>query len=180
MAHNASASLIAGIVADVRELLRQELALASHGLSQELKKAKQAVLLLRLGIASATLSALLLVLMLVHLLHGVLPEGMPLWSCYGIVGAALTILASGLFFLAKRKACQAQRMPAQTMATMAGALQHTVQNNVDSVTLPLQRHPWTTLASSLAAGYLLGRLMSQRQPASGEAKQSSAEALPHS
>jgi hypothetical protein len=181
------ASLVGEIVGDVRELLKQEAALVRRGVCQQLHKAKQAMVLLWLGIGSAVLGGLLLVFMLVYLLHAVLSESMPLWSCFGIVGAALTILGSGLFFLGKWRARDVQVMPEQTVAMFVEALQQSLDGMgramkdtfQNSVGRPVQQRPWTMLAGSLAAGYMLSQLVSRRRPASREAEQTSAEALPN-
>ena len=60
-------------------------------------------------------SGLLLVFMLVYLLHWTSSERLPLWRCYGIVGAALMILAGVLFFFGKRRAAAVHLMPEQTI-----------------------------------------------------------------
>jgi hypothetical protein len=111
-------SLVGGIVNDVRALLKQELALAKREVTDELNKAKGVVILLGIGIGSAAVGGLLLVFMLVYLLHWASSERLPLWGCYGIVGAALMILAGGLLFFGKRRAGAVHLMPEQTIATM--------------------------------------------------------------
>jgi hypothetical protein len=167
-------ALVGGIVDDIRELLKLEFDLAKRGVSQEFKKAHQALLLLRLARGCAALGGLLFVFMLVYLLQWVAGDRVPLWSCYGIVGAALTTVACGLFSLGKRKACQVQVMPEQTIATMTEAFQQTVHETTDTVknaldlSGPIQRHPWAMLAGSLVAGYLLGQRVAQRHPSSKE------------
>jgi hypothetical protein len=181
------ASLVGEIVEGVRELLKQEMALARRGVCQQLHKAKQAILLLRLGIGGAAVGGLLLALMLAYLLHWALSEGMPLWICFGIVATALMILGGGLFVLGKWRARDVQLMPEQTIAMMIEAFQRSLERTARAATdtfqntvgRPVQQHPWTMLAGSLAAGYMLGRLASERHPASRGAEQISAEPLPN-
>jgi hypothetical protein len=112
------ASLVGGIVNDVQVLIKQELALVKREVTDELHKAKEVVILLGIGLGSAALGSILLIFMLVHLLHWASSERLPLWSCYGIVGAAVMILAGILLFLGKRRAGDVRLMPEQTIATM--------------------------------------------------------------
>jgi len=125
MAHDLSgasepslASLVGGIVNDAQTLIKQELALARREVTDELNKAKDAVISLAVGIGTAAVGGLLLVFMLVELLHWAWPERLPLWGSYGIVGAALIVLGGGLFFFGKRRAGNVHLMPEQTLAMM--------------------------------------------------------------
>src|SRR5260370_23380464 len=91
------ASLVGGIVNDAQVLLKQELKLAKCELTHEFHLVKQVVITLGVGIGIATFGALLLVFMLVYLLHWAASERLPLWSCFGMVGAVLTLLGTALF-----------------------------------------------------------------------------------
>jgi uncharacterized membrane protein YqjE len=112
------AALVGGIVNDVQVLLKEELQLAKCELANQFRVAKQAIFALAVGVAIAVFGALLLVFMLVYLLHWALSERLPVWSCFGIVGAVLTILGTALFSLGKRRARQVRLLPPQTIATM--------------------------------------------------------------
>jgi hypothetical protein len=112
------ASLVGGIVNDAQVLLKQELQLAKCELAHEFHLAKQAAITLGVGLGIATFGALLLVFMLVYLLHWALSERLPLWSCFGIVGAVLTLLGTALFSFGKRNAGRVRLLPQQTIATM--------------------------------------------------------------
>jgi uncharacterized membrane protein YqjE len=112
------ASLVGGIVHDAKVLLKQEVALAKCELASEFRMAKQAAITLGVGIGIVAFGVLLLVFMLVYLLHWALPERLPLWSCFGIVGALLTMLGAALFSLGKTRAGRLRLLPKQTMATM--------------------------------------------------------------
>jgi hypothetical protein len=134
------ASLVGGIVNDTQVLLKQELALARCELINELRMAKQAAVTLAVGIGIAAFGALLLVFMLVYLLHWALSERLPLWSCFGIVGATLTILGTALFSLGKRRAREVRLLPPQTIATM--------KDNVAWITKQTSGHNGPTRSSS--------------------------------
>ena len=112
------ASLVGGIVHDAQVLLKQEMALAKCELANEFRMAKQAAITLGIGIGIAAFGALLLLIMLVYLLHWALSERLPLWSCFGIVGAILTILGAALFSLSERRAGRLRLLPEQSRATM--------------------------------------------------------------
>ena len=112
------ASLVGGIVNDAQTLIKQEMALAKREVSDELHKARDAAIALGIGIGLTAVGTVLLSLMLVYLLQWASSERLTLWACYGIVGAALTIVGGGLLFLGKRRAGAVHLMPEQTMATM--------------------------------------------------------------
>lgn len=98
-------SLLKGIVNDFRDLIKQQFQFAATELKTDLRKTGQASLLLVIGVGMASLGAVVLTLMLVHLLHwltlpaGGDPAGLPLWACYGIVGGVIS--AGGAFAVLK-------------------------------------------------------------------------------
>lgn len=96
--------LVSGIVADSRELVRQHLALFWCELQENACTARVAGLLLAWGLAAALAGGVLCCLMLVHLLAWVAP-GLPLWACYGLIGALTAGLGGGLFHAGVRR-CQ--------------------------------------------------------------------------
>jgi len=112
------AALVGGIVNDAQALMKQELALARREVADALHKVKEAAVFLGVAIALAACGGLLLVLMLVYLLHWTSSVRLPLWGCYGIVGAALMVLAGGLLFFARRRAGAVHLMPEHSLATM--------------------------------------------------------------
>jgi hypothetical protein len=111
-------ALVSGILNDAQVLIKQELALAKRNVLDELSKAKEAAFCLGVSLGLGTVGCVLLALMLAHLLHAALAERVPLWGCYGIVGAALVILGGGLFFWGKKRAGKVHLMPEQTVAHM--------------------------------------------------------------
>ena len=81
--------LVSGILDDARTLLRQEAQLLKDEIKLELSKAGRAASGFGIGAGLAAVGALFLLLMLVHGLHEWL--SWPLWICYGLVGAAITL-----------------------------------------------------------------------------------------
>ena len=83
--------LVSGIITDVHVLVNQQLALFQHEIKGEIGHAQEAGSLVGIGLAIVVVGGVLLCGMLVHLLARIAP-GLPLWGCYGIVGAPVTTL----------------------------------------------------------------------------------------
>jgi Putative Actinobacterial Holin-X, holin superfamily III len=81
------AQLVGDLGRDAKELLRHELALAKYEISAEFHKTKVALVSVGGGIGIVSVGGLLLIVMFVHLLHT--RTGLPLWTCYGMVGSLL-------------------------------------------------------------------------------------------
>ena len=99
-------NLISGIISDMGDLVRQEIRFAKAEVKSDFGKTKQAVTALAIGVGAASVSGLLLLWMLVHLLHWLTtpesaraaldPATLPLWACFGIVGGAIGAVAAFL------------------------------------------------------------------------------------
>src|SRR5262249_56859778 len=87
-------ALVTGMVNDAEELVKQEMALLKHEVKEDIRKTKEAVLSLALGLGITLIGSLLLCLMLPLLLNWAVPD-LPLWVCFGIVGAVITALGGG-------------------------------------------------------------------------------------
>jgi Putative Actinobacterial Holin-X, holin superfamily III len=88
-------ALVRGIIDDAKELVHAQYEYRKYQTLQQAAKAKTMAIWLALGVALAGAGGLLIVLMVVHLLDAL--TDIPLWGCYGIVGAVL--LAIGIVFL---------------------------------------------------------------------------------
>jgi hypothetical protein len=110
------ASLLEGLIRDIKTLVRQEITLAKDEIQAEVRKLKMAGLSVIIGTALAAVGGLLLIFMLVHLLQAV--TGLPLWACYGIVGGLLVGSAALLLFKAKANMSDVHLAPQQTLAAM--------------------------------------------------------------
>jgi len=131
------ASLLKGIVSDFGDLIKKELQFAQAEIRSDLKKTREASVMLAAGAGVAGLGGLLLCLMLVHLLHwlslpGPDPSGasLPLWACYGIVGGLFAVGGALAVLSGKAKFDSFNPLPDQTVQTLKENL------------------PWTTNASS--------------------------------
>jgi hypothetical protein len=104
------ASLVGGIVGDVQDLIKQQLALTRKEIEADLRKTREAATLLGVGIGIALFGLFALCLMLAHLIHHfATPLGLrdaasiPLWGCYAIVTVLLLGGGGALAFAGKKK-----------------------------------------------------------------------------
>jgi len=110
------ASLIGGVVNDAKDLLLHELTIAKLEMQSELHKAKEAAVSFAVGAGIAVVGGLLLILMLVHLLAAL--TTIPLWGCYGIIGALLLGVGLVLLLRGKHTAEQIDEILPQTATTL--------------------------------------------------------------
>jgi hypothetical protein len=102
-------SLVAGIVGDIQDLLKQQIALTRREITDDLRKSKQAAGLLTIGGSLLFLSTIMLSLTAVYLLHwlsspaGSDPASVPLWGCYAIVGAVFLALGVPMIVAGKKE-----------------------------------------------------------------------------
>jgi len=107
------ASLVGGIVGDVQDLIKQQLALTRKEIEADLRKTQDAASFLFAGLGLMLFGCFALCLMLAHLIHQLTtpaalqasqdPAAIPLWGCYGIVSAILLIGGGALAFAGKKK-----------------------------------------------------------------------------
>jgi Putative Actinobacterial Holin-X, holin superfamily III len=95
------AALLGGIMQDAKDLLVQELTLATLEGHEELGHLKTASLSMGIGAGVAAVGGILLILMLVHALAAY--TAIPLWGCYGIVGGVFGVLGVVLLAAGKHK-----------------------------------------------------------------------------
>jgi len=111
-----ASSLLGGIVSDLQELVRKEIALARVETVEQLDKAKTA------GIALASAGAVLAVgglLLLMALGWGVSDLlNWPSWAGFGIVGGVLTLTGVILLSVARRRISSIHPVPEKTAATI--------------------------------------------------------------
>jgi hypothetical protein len=114
-------SLVRDILEDFRTLFEQQLALLRQEVKRDFTKVKAAAVMLAAGIGGLVLGALLLLLMLVHGVNSA--TELPLWACYGIVGAVLAIGGAAAAAQGKKKLETVDPLHQET----AQALKETVQ-----------------------------------------------------
>jgi hypothetical protein len=94
-------SLVSGIVDDVHDLITQQVKLTRAEIKDDVRKGVDIALMFAVGAGVLSLGAILACLMLVYLLHWL--TALPLWACYGIVGAAFGAVGGVLLAAGKKK-----------------------------------------------------------------------------
>lgn len=115
--------LVAGIIDDMQELIKQNLALFKVEVREDLRKTRDAAVSLGIGIGLAAVGGLLLTLMLVFLLEWLFRPDLPLWGCFAIVGGVFAGIGLALFLRGKNKLESFNPLPDET----AQAVQENVQ-----------------------------------------------------
>ena len=101
------ASLISGILIDLRRLLEQQFQLKRRELQAEIRRLVVTALIFAAGGASLFLGGIMLCLSAAHLLHwmesppGTDPAGLPLWACHAVVAAVLAIVGGILVYVGR-------------------------------------------------------------------------------
>jgi hypothetical protein len=88
-------SLLSGILSDIQELLKQQLALFRREVRDDIGRVKDASMAIAGGITLCLLAGIMLCFMLANLLVE-LVDGLPLWGSYAIVGAVLALIGGAL------------------------------------------------------------------------------------
>jgi hypothetical protein len=113
-------SLVNGIIHDVQELMHQQLHLFKEEITSDFEKAKEVTISVALawalGLAGVVVGAGMLLVMLVHLLNWA--TQMPMWGCYGLVGAAALALGAGLLVAGKKKLETFHPLPEQSVQAL--------------------------------------------------------------
>ncbi len=100
-------AVMGGILDDIQSLFRQEISLVRGEIKQTMYRIKTSALSYGGSFAALFLGALMLCFMGAHLLHDwgtaveLLHDGLPLWSCFGILGGALLVVGTILYILAR-------------------------------------------------------------------------------
>jgi uncharacterized membrane protein YqjE len=116
-------SLVQGIVGDIGELIKHEVRYARAEFQSDLAKMKTAAALLLSGAAAGFVGLVLIALMAVHGLHyatqpahpDVATAGLPMWACYGIVGAIFLVLGGILGWVGADRLGRVNPLPDQTL-----------------------------------------------------------------
>ncbi len=98
-----TATLLRELVADARELLRQEFRLAVAEGREDLARGVQALSVASVGIAFALTSVIMMAFALAHL---PMWDQVAVWGRYGIVGLALLALGIGAMLFSRHRARQ--------------------------------------------------------------------------
>jgi uncharacterized membrane protein YqjE len=115
-------TLVSGIVCEVQELIKQQVALVRVEVRNDFQKTKSAISSLAIGAGILLLGIILACLMVVYALNAAWPE-LPLWACYAIVGGVLLALGVILLYAGKRKFDTFNPLPDQSFEALKENLQ---------------------------------------------------------
>ena len=111
-----AAGLVGGIVGDLQELVRKEIALARQETLEEIGKLKTAGIALAIAGAMLAVGGVLLVLFLAQGLADL--TNWPNWAGYVIVGGVLGLVGFVLLSLAQKRFKQIHPIPEKTVETV--------------------------------------------------------------
>jgi len=109
LTEQSTTSLVAGIIADVELLVKQQMELARQEIVNDYHKARDAALSYAVAVVNCALGAIILCFALVYLLHWAAsppatdPAWLPLWGCYGIVGLVHVVSGGTLAWITHSK-----------------------------------------------------------------------------
>jgi hypothetical protein len=115
------ASLVTGIVSDVQDLVKQQVAMLRQEIRNDFQKTKEAAIPLLVGLICCFLGGIVLCFAVAHLLEWACRPNLPLWACYAIVGGVIAICGGILAYVGMKKL--PNPLPDRTVA----ALQENVQ-----------------------------------------------------
>lgn len=109
-------TLVSGIVSDVQDLARKEIALARQEIKEDLNEAKDAAV--KLGISGGVLAVGGLFLLVTLALGLADLLDWPAWAGFGVVGLVFAVVGFFLFSSAQKQAKELKPMPEKTIETM--------------------------------------------------------------
>lgn len=109
-------NIVSGIVADVQDLARKEVALAKQEIREELDLAKQAAIKLGIGIGVLAVGGLFLMVALALGIAALL--NWAAWTGFAIVGVVFAVVGYIMFSSAQKNVQQFRPVPQKTVDTM--------------------------------------------------------------
>jgi hypothetical protein len=114
--------LMTGIFHDAQELMKQQLVLLRHEVKEDVRKTAEGGASLVAGGAICVLGGLMLCFMVVYLISWAAPA-LPLWVCYGIVGAVIAAIGGALLYFGVRKFKSLNPVPEQSLQALKETMQ---------------------------------------------------------
>src|SRR5258708_35928172 len=108
-------SLVSGIIADVQDLIKQQVALIGKEIKDDVNKSINAGIALGAGAGIAAMGGLLLCIMLALILDVYIPQ-LNWWGGFAIVGAVLTAVGLALLYAAIKRFETIKAMPETVQA----------------------------------------------------------------
>ena len=118
--------LVAGIIQDGQELIRQQLNLFSTELKADLNRTKNASIPLLSGIGVAAAGLMLLLVMVSLWIPWQWPK-LPMWAGFAITGGLLLVVGGVLFYMGKAQFDQFNPLPDKTVQGLQENIQWTTK-----------------------------------------------------
>jgi len=111
--------LFAGVITDVHRLMTQQLALFRHEIQGDFNRVRDAGSLVAVGLTIVAIGGVNLCDMLALLVARIVPD-VPLWACYGAVGALVSVIGATLCLIGAKR-LRAVNSTAVAVDRMTGA-----------------------------------------------------------
>jgi len=111
--------LVGGIIDDLQELFKAQLELFQAEIQDDVRRTKEASVILAAGGLILLLGGIFLGLMCVHLLNERLE--LPMWSSFAIVGGAMSVLGMALYLWGQEKFSSFNPLPDKSVAVLKEA-----------------------------------------------------------
>jgi len=105
--------LVSGILSDTQDLVKQQFSLFKAEVREDLRKTRDAGILMGVGAGFTFVSGVLLMFMLVYLLHWAIPD-FPLWASYATWGAIAGVAGALLIYAGIHKLTSFNPLPMQS------------------------------------------------------------------
>lgn len=115
-------SVVAEILKDAQELIKQQLAMFRAEVQEDLRKTRQVAILMAIGTAVGLLGFLLVGFTLAHFLSWIFPA-FPLWASFGVVALVLLATGGGLILAGKQKLATFNPLPDKSAEAVKENLQ---------------------------------------------------------
>lgn len=119
--------LLARLLSDTQALLREEVALAVAEFRQESQKARTTLRSFTVSWILGLIAVALIAQMSVYLLHAWFPV-IPLWGCFGVIGAVVGVIAAILFASSGARYSSAKRPMSRTIKSLQESLSCLARN----------------------------------------------------
>jgi len=116
--------LLKEILNDIQDLFRQQLVMFKTEIKSDIRKTGQAAVLMATGVGGMAVGGVFFLVMLPLLLNWLLPT-IPLWGCFGIVGAVVLAVGGILVFVGIRRFKSFDPLPTQSVEALKENLQWT-------------------------------------------------------
>jgi len=116
--------LLKEILNDIQDLFRQQLVMFKTEIKSDIRKTGQVAALMAAGMGGIAVGGMFFLIMLPLLLNWLVPT-IPLWGCFGIVGAVVLAVGGVLVFVGIRRFKSFDPLPTQSVEALKENLQWT-------------------------------------------------------